>query len=237
MSENTNKNRAEIKKNVLYALWIVLLVAVMAASVIVVAKISESRRNELNDGNDGIKDSQTVIDGENSGDSGDSDNSSIKDPVADEPIDDLANQQPTVTKITFIMPVKNASVLKKYTHNTVVFNSTLGAYMGHMGIDYKAEEGTDFYCVYDGVVESIETSYLTGTTITVNHGNNLKTVYNSVEADEKLYEGKAVLKGEILGKVTANNLQEYKDGAHLHFEVEKSGEKVDPEEYLIGEEK
>ena len=86
-------------------------------------------------------------------------------------------------------------------------------------------------------MESVQTSYLTGTTITINHGNGLKTVYNSVEADEKLYEGKKVEKGEVLGKISANNLQEYKDGAHLHFEVIKNNEKIDPEEYLIGEEK
>ena len=233
MSENAKKNKSEVKRNILYALWIVLLVAVMTASVIVVAKISENKRQTL----DKPKDSQSeLVDSGNSSGNKPQDDDKPGDDQGDvkNPDDDT---EPTVTKITFIMPVKNGEVIKSYTHDTVVFNSTLGVYMGHLAIDYKAKENENVYCVYAGVIESVATSYLTGTTITVNHGGGLKTIYNSVEADEKLYEGKTVTKGEVIGKVSANNLQEYKDGAHLHFEVEKNNEKVDPEEYLIGEEK
>ena len=235
MSDNVKKNKSEVKKNILYALWIVLLVAAMTASVIVVAKISKDRNSQI----DNPQNSQTIAD-EASGDgsSDEKDDSSGK--GGTEQGDDKPSggeTEPVDTKIVFAMPMKNAEVIKKYTHDTVVFNSTLGAYMGHLAIDYKATDNDDVYCVYDGVVESVQTSYLTGTTITINHGNGLKTVYNSVEADEKLYEGKKVEKGEVLGKISANNLQEYKDGAHLHFEVIKNNEKIDPEEYLIGEEK
>jgi murein DD-endopeptidase MepM/ murein hydrolase activator NlpD len=109
--------------------------------------------------------------------------------------------------------------------------------MGHMGMDFSADAGAEVVCVYDGVVESVTTSYLTGTTVTVDHGNNLKTVYNSIDANEALYEGATVAKGTVLGYVSENNLQEYKDGPHLHFEVLVSGETVNPDEYLIGEEK
>lgn len=235
MSDNVKKNKSEVKKNILYALWIVLLVAAMTASVIVVAKISKDRSSQI----DNPPDSQTTADeASGSGSSDEKDDSSGKggnEQGEEKPPE--GDTEPVDTKIVFAMPMKNAEVIKKYTHDTVVFNSTLGAYMGHLAIDYKATGNDEVYCVYDGVVESVQTSYLTGTTITVNHGNGLKTVYNSVEADEKLYEGKKVEKGEVLGKISANNLQEYKDGAHLHFEVIKNNEKIDPEEYLIGEEK
>ena len=118
-----------------------------------------------------------------------------------------------------------------------MFNQTLGVYTGHMGIDFGAEAGAQVVAVYDGTIESITTSYLQGTTITVNHGNGLKTVYNSIDAIESLSEGDSVVKGEVIGSVSDNNRQEYKDGPHLHFEVLKDEVKIDPNEYIMLAEK
>lgn len=147
------------------------------------------------------------------------------------------SEKPADAKIIFAMPVATSSVIKNYTSSTVVFNKTLGVYTGHMGIDFAAEAGTDVVAVYDGTIESITSSYLQGTTITINHGNGLKTVYNSLEADETLAEGKTVKKGDKIGTVSDNNRQEYKDGPHLHFEVVENGKKIDPETYLLTSQK
>lgn len=150
----------------------------------------------------------------------------------DEPVDPEKPEEPKETKIIFNMPVQNATFGKKYTHDTIVFNKTLGVYTGHTGLDISAEEGSKVVCVYDGVVESVTTSYLQGTTVTIDHGNGLKTVYNSIEAKEGLAAGQALKAGDEIGAVSDNNRQEYKDGAHLHFEVLKDGSKVDPEKYF-----
>ena len=106
-----------------------------------------------------------------------------------------------------------------------------------MGIDFAADAGTAVVAAYDGTIESIVTSYLQGTTITIDHGNGLKSIYNSIDADENLSEGKKVKKGDKIGEVSDNNRQEYKDGPHLHFEVVENGKKVDPETYLLTSEK
>ena len=39
-------------------------------------------------------------------------------------------------------------------------------------------------------------------------------------------------KGQVLGTISATNLQEYKDGAHLHFQTMENGAYIDPEKYL-----
>ena len=150
-------------------------------------------------------------------------------PKIDDPVEP---DKPKDTEIIFNMPVQNATFSKKYTHDTIVFNKTLGVYTGHTGLDISAEEGSKVVCVYDGVVESVTTSYLQGTTVTIDHGNGLKTVYNSIEAKEGLAAGQTLKAGDEIGAVSDNNRQEYKDGAHLHFEVLKDGAKVDPEEYF-----
>jgi len=142
-------------------------------------------------------------------------------------------QETLPTVITFIMPVERGEVTKEYCIDGVVFNPTLGVYSVHLAVDIAGLEGAKVFAAYSGTVESVETSYLLGTVVTINHGNNLKTVYSSLEVDENLTVGQKVDKGEEIGVVSTTNRQEYKDGAHLHFEVLKNGEKVNPMDYLL----
>lgn len=145
--------------------------------------------------------------------------------------------QPTVKEVAFIMPVDGGEVLKEYTSASVIFNKTLGIYTGHLALDVGGAEDANVLATYDGEIESITTSYLEGTTVTVDHGNGLKTVYNSIEADEGLSVGDKVLQGDVIGTISINNRQEYKDGAHLHFEVWENGERISPYKYLTIDEK
>ncbi len=144
-----------------------------------------------------------------------------------------SSNNPTPTVITFIMPVEGGIISKEYTDNTVVFNPTLGVYSAHLAVDITGAEGASVLCAYAGVVESIETSYLLGTVVTINHGNGLKTVYSSLEVDENLTVGQSLEAGQEIGVISTTNRQEYKDGAHLHFEALKNDVKVDPTEYLV----
>ena len=173
-------------------------------------------------------------------------NSSVEIPTPDSstflPEDNLGNQpaepdSPTQTVISFVMPVENATLSCDYTEASLVYNQTLNVYTGHLALDFKADYGAEVVAVWNGTVESITTSYLTGTTIVIDHGNGLKTVYNSVEAVEGLQKGMKVDKGQLIAHVSDNNRQEYKDGPHLHFEVLENGEKTSPYKYLTVSEK
>lgn len=147
------------------------------------------------------------------------------------------SNKPVNTQIVFTLPVANSTVTKNYTSSTVVYNQTLGVYTGHMGIDFSSDAGTDVLAAYNGTIESITSSYLKGTTVVIDHGNGLKSIYNSIDTVEGLSEGQAVSTGEVIGYVSDNNMQEYKDGPHLHFEVTLNGEWVDPDDYLMMAEK
>lgn len=147
--------------------------------------------------------------------------------VPDEPVD---------KPVIFIMPVENTTSIGAYSE-IMVWNSTLGRFTAHLGIDFYAEEGTSVLAVYDGTIESVETSLIYGTTVTIDHGNGLKTVYNSLADGDMVVKGQAVKQGDVIGEVSVSNRQEYKDGAHLHFEVYENGEKIDPVKYLSFEEK
>lgn len=179
-----------------------------------------------------------------SGDNGDSGQKPVNPDDGNKPNDDRTDNsddkpddKPVAEVISFITPVQGGTVLKEYTDNSVVYSSTLGVYTGHMGVDFKGAENAKVVAAYKGTVKEITTAYLTGTTVKIDHGNGLYSVYNSVEPVETLKVGDKVEQGDTLGTVSTNNKQEYKDGAHLHFEVIENNVKISPLKYLTTEEK
>ncbi|MBR4419291.1 MAG: M23 family metallopeptidase [Clostridia bacterium] len=228
---SNNKAVNFLRKNVYYFIFVLCLAVLSIVTIALV--VNQNNSNQLGNGgvietpNDSLNEGNNQQPNENNG--GNNDENESQNPPAEE-------NTPVVTVVVFDMPV-NGTILKEYVGASVVYNQTLGLYTGHKAIDILADEGAQVKCSYDGVVESITSSSLEGTTITIDHGNNLKTVYNSVEVVENLTEGQNVSKGEVIATVALNNRTEYKDGAHLHFEVIENGVKIDPNKYLLLEEK
>ncbi|MBQ8375209.1 MAG: M23 family metallopeptidase [Clostridia bacterium] len=118
------------------------------------------------------------------------------------------------------------------------YNQTLDAYFHHDGVDFLAAAGTEVLAAETGTVESIFTGdVLSGTEIVVDHGNGLKTLYRFVEPVDGIQVGDEVKKGDVIATVAEATGDEYKDGAHLHFEITENGQTVDPTEHLTLEEK
>ena len=133
------------------------------------------------------------------------------------------------------MPVATVAVGNDYGfyHNT-----TLNNYYEHTGVDFTADVGTEVFAVDGGVVESIyKDDLLLGTQIIVAHENGVKSVYRFVTEKEGLKVGDNVEKGDAIATVAEPTGNEYKDGAHLHFELTVDGKNVDPAVYLTLEEK
>ena len=166
--------------------------------------------------------------------------------ITPDPVDDTPTpviQEPTpepdvpvVKVISFIMPVENATAVEDYTE-TMAYNSTLKRFEAHKAIDFFAEDGAPVYAAYDGVISDVTTTLLTGTTVTIDHGKGLFTVYNSLTDGDKVFVGQSVKQGAEIGTVSTSNRQESKEGAHLHFQVVENGETINPAKYLALEEK
>lgn len=139
--------------------------------------------------------------------------------------------EPVDKPVEFIMPVSNPTSIGEYSE-TMVWSSTLSRYSVHMAIDFFVPEGTNVVAVYDGTVEKVENTLLKGYTVTVDHGNGLKTVYNSLADGDSVTVGQTVKAGDVIGQVSLTNRQEYKEGAHLHFETIENGVNINPEKYL-----
>ncbi len=239
MSKKTGAVSSFFRKNLYYFIVGAALIVTAVVTMIILASKSTDRGVTGEEFNSTVaevpEDPSSPESGTDSADEGegDSTNGESADPTAGNGED----VTPVDKKTVFVMPLKNANVIKDFTSSTVVYNKTLGVYTGHMGVDFAADSGAEVYAAYDGIIESVTTSYLSGTTITIDHGEGLKSVYNSIDAADGIAEGKTVKAGQIIGVVTDNNRQEYKDGPHLHFEVLLNGKKVNPANYLLMSEK
>ena len=146
-------------------------------------------------------------------------------------------EEPVIKPVVFIAPVENGNIIKGYNAEKLVFSNTLSMYTVHLAVDYTGGENAPVLAVYGGPVESVETSLLEGTVVTIDHGNGLKSVYKSLLDDSFVNVGKVVEQGDKIGVISTSCRQEYKDGAHVHLEVFENDTQIDPMKYLITEEK
>ena len=152
--------------------------------------------------------------------------------VIEQPDDDEDNddEEDVSSAYEFIAPVEQLDVTCDYTF---CYNQTLDCYRFHSGLDMSAAAGTNVLACIDGTVKSITVGdVLDGTKIVLSHADGVETTYMFIDAAEGLKTGDEVKRGDVIGTVAEPVGSEYKDGAHLHFEVSKNGEVVDPNDYL-----
>jgi murein DD-endopeptidase MepM/ murein hydrolase activator NlpD len=99
----------------------------------------------------------------------------------------------------------------------------------HWGLDFTADVGTEIYATGDGIVEEVKTSaWGYGREVVINHGFGYKTRYAHL-SKFMVKEGQHVKRGEVIGLVGNSGKS---TGPHLHYEVEKDGQKVNPINYF-----
>lgn len=100
----------------------------------------------------------------------------------------------------------------------------------HYGVDIVAPENEAIKSTLDGTVILATWSSETGYTITIQHSNNLLSVYkhNSVLL-KKI--GNFVKAGDPIAII--GNSGEQTTGPHLHFELWYNGNAVDPQDYMV----
>lgn len=94
----------------------------------------------------------------------------------------------------------------------------------HTGIDYSGKKGDPVYAGADGTVSETKYSSSLGYYIIISHENEYTSLYAHL-SEINVSEGDTVLRGQIIGKVGASGMA---TGPHLHFEIRKNGEAVNP---------
>lgn len=102
----------------------------------------------------------------------------------------------------------------------------------HAGMDFTAKTGTPIHATGDGVVVYAE--YGTngyGMHVIIDHGFDYQTLYAHLSKLE-VRKGQRVKRGDVIGRVGNTGLSA---GPHLHYEVHKGGEPVDPANYYFND--
>ena len=121
----------------------------------------------------------------------------------------------------------------RFAVNELIYSRTLDQWMTHRGIDIAAPKGAEVHCPWAGTVEEIYEDDSLGITVKVAHSGGMCSLYSNLRSDCPVKEGDLLNAGALVGYVGSTAISECSDPSHLHFEVTKDGEAVNPEEYVI----
>lgn len=149
-------------------------------------------------------------------------------------------EQPVVgSDITLLRPYtdKELKVLKDFydykaeavkQQNSLIYHE--GTYLQNSGVAYGGKDNFDIISVLDGTVIEVKEDQLLGNIIQIRHSNDMISVYQSLSST-KVKKDDVVKQGQIIGKSGLSNISK-ELGSHLHFELIRKGEIVNPELYF-----
>ncbi len=136
------------------------------------------------------------------------------------------------TKIPSLFPVKKLEGVKISSGFGMRMHPISKKEMMHNAVDIKAPEGTPVYATADGMVRKVKQNHEEGVGygryVIIDHEEGFSTLYSQLSA-YNANEGEQVKKGDIIGYVGSSGIS---TGPHLHYEVMKDGENLNPEDYF-----
>lgn len=121
-------------------------------------------------------------------------------------------------------PLEFASITSQFSDNR--FNPLLRVNMAHTGVDFAAARGTPVRAVGDGVIAEAGWNGGYGKAIDLKHDTVYMSRYAHLDSfAEGITVGSAVKKGQVIGFVGSTGRS---TGPHLHFELYKDNQYVDP---------
>lgn len=132
---------------------------------------------------------------------------------------------------TFQKPIEG-EISKEFAKDSLIYSETLKEWVTHLGIDIKAEKATIVNAAAEGTVKYIKNDPRFGLTIIIEHSNGFQTLYANLLTTEFVSEGEEVKAGQTIGTVGDSAIYEIVDESHLHFEILKNNENVNPSEYV-----
>lgn len=130
-------------------------------------------------------------------------------------------------EIKFSAPIKG-EILREFASDSLVYSNTLDEWITHNGVDIKADKTSVVKASCKGKVVSIKNDPRYGLTVIVSHEGGYQTLYANLLTAEYVVEGEELEEGQTIGTVGNSAAFEIGDEYHLHFEVSKDGEYLNP---------
>ncbi len=148
-------------------------------------------------------------------------------------LDEQSETAPTAASApaVYVWPVLG-EIAREYTVSALRYDETMRDWRTHRGVDIACDSGAKVLASRGGKIESVVNDGLYGTTITIDHGDGMHSVYANLDEETAVKAGEWVDAGVELGTVGASALCEIGQSSHLHFEMCLNGAPVDPAAYL-----
>ena len=128
--------------------------------------------------------------------------------------------------IEYMLPI-TGEIIAAYSDGELVKNETLGDWRTHNGIDIAAETGAAVVAAGTGTVSSVKNDSLWGYVVEIEHADGHVTTCCGLGKDVSVAQGDRVVIGQKIGTVGSIPCESLLPG-HIHFEVKKNSELVDP---------
>lgn len=138
---------------------------------------------------------------------------------------------PSAAAAAYVWPVEG-EIIRDFSLEVLAYDETMGDWRTHCGLDISAELGSEVCAVSAGTVEAVYEDDLMGTTVVIDHGEGVKSLYANLAADPTAVTGDSLKAGTVIGTVGETALAESGRPPHLHFEMSRNDRVVDPLQYL-----
>ncbi|MBR5508404.1 MAG: M23 family metallopeptidase [Clostridia bacterium] len=128
-------------------------------------------------------------------------------------------------------PPTMGEISKDFSNDIPLYSKTMDDWRNHQGIDILCSYGTEIISCEKGTVTDVGYDMLYGNYVEVSI-NDFVLRYSSLDSGIKYVVGDEINKGDVIGYLSDSCVIEICDEPHLHFEMKKSGEYVDPREYI-----
>lgn len=154
-------------------------------------------------------------------------------------IDDKEDREVIKEDVKMVKPYtdENVQVLKYFydyqaeaetQEKSILYHEN--TYIQNSGMDFGLTDTFDVVAVLDGTVVDVREDELLGTVVEIKHDNDFISSYQSL-SEVSVKKNDTIKQGQVIGKSGTNTIDQDL-GNHLHFELYKSGEVVDPSKYF-----
>ena len=158
---------------------------------------------------------------------------SIQSESLDEVANLASNKKALLDALPAIKPVKSTPSVRFSSGFGYRIHPIFKVPKMHAGVDFTAKRGTPIYATGNGVVISNDVfgGQGFGNHVTIAHGFGYHTLYGHMDR-LAVRQGQKVKRGDLIGYVGNSGRS---TGPHLHYEVIRNGQRVNPINYFFNE--
>lgn len=150
--------------------------------------------------------------------------------------DDQKDPSVNLPKVKFAVPVKgeyevvrifyDLSLSDEELEAAVIYNGS--SFIESKGVSYAKSDNSvfDVCSIYDGKVTSVEEDELDGVCVTIQHADDVISIYSSL-SDVTVKVNDTIKVGQVIGKASTS-LTDVEAGVHMHLEVKVNNAYINP---------